>query len=123
MVKIKGAIHKNHIEYICSECLKNFGCRKADYLRHINKLKPCKKNNNIGEIVKINNELEDNDKKENNKELIIKKQNILNDTKVIANENKILIINNNELDNGNIIIDLINKMNFIVKQNNELDNT
>ena len=131
MVRKNGSKNKNHIEYICQECLKNFGCRKADYLKHSNNKKPCKKKNNIDEIEKMKNELEDNDndKKDidennlfNNKELIIKKQNILNDIKVVTNENKILIINNNELDNKNIIIDLISKMNFIVKQNNELKN-
>ena len=60
MVKTIGSKHKNHIEYICPECLKNFGCRKADYVRHSNKLKPCKKNN----IIKTENI--DNEKKKNN---------------------------------------------------------
>ena len=52
-----GVKNKNHVKYICSDCLKNFGCRKYEYENHINKKKPCKKNNIFQNNVDLNNYL------------------------------------------------------------------
>ena len=38
-------INKKLIEYICPNCLMNFGNKKSNHERHINRLKPCKKIN------------------------------------------------------------------------------
>ena len=36
-------IYKELIEYICNNCLKNFGNKKGNYKTHINRKYPCKK--------------------------------------------------------------------------------
>ena len=46
MTRTSGSKNKNHNEYICPECLKNFGCHKYHYANHINKKRSCKKKNN-----------------------------------------------------------------------------
>lgn len=55
MCKTKGSKNLHHIEYVCEKCLKNFGCRKYDYIRHLNKLKPCEKKNPVPILNQNNN--------------------------------------------------------------------
>jgi len=40
-------IYKDYIEYICDLCDKNFGNKKDNYERHLNRKYPCIKNSNI----------------------------------------------------------------------------
>jgi hypothetical protein len=100
-----GIKNKNHIEYICPNCLKNYGCRKYEYNVHINKLKPCKKKNIVSEQenkIEINDNIDIND-----------------------NQNTIFISKESSSDKNisgdkNIIHKLIQKMDLSIKQNNEL---
>jgi hypothetical protein len=100
-----GIKNKNHIEYICPNCLKNYGCRKYEYNIHMNKLKPCKKKNNIPTE---NNEINSNNNinKSNSNNVLIHDQSSSDD--------------NNSDDNKSIIHKLIQKMDLSIKQNNEL---
>ena len=80
MPRKTGSKNKEHKEYICPKCNKNFGCQKYMYNLHINKKFPCKNK-------MINDNDNDND---NNNE-------------------------NNNLKNN----DLLDKINFLIKQNEE----
>ena len=57
MTRKTGTKNKNHIEYICQNCNKNFGCQKYVYTKHINKKYPCKLKDELIEnkIVNSNN--------------------------------------------------------------------
>jgi hypothetical protein len=97
MGKIKGSKNFNHMEYICLTCLKNFGCRKSDYLRHLHNIKLCKKKNNIT-IEKINNHNDSNYDKLNNNDSN-KKDNCENIITDIKKSNNINVMNNNDITN------------------------
>ena len=90
MGRQKGHKNKIHIEYICDICLKKFN-QKNDYNRHLNKLNPCKKQININENNDINN-------------------NINNDVNDKINDDK---------NDDNIITKLIEKIDLVIKQNEE----
>jgi hypothetical protein len=45
MPKKKGDKNKNHIEYICPKCCKNYGNQKFHYENHIKRKTPCFKQN------------------------------------------------------------------------------
>ena len=97
MVRIIGSKNKNYIEYICDKCTKKFN-QKNDYLRHISKIKSCKKEM-INEQIK--NDLENNNKM------------------IIDNENKMII--NNEHDD-NINMELMKKIDYLIEQNKKINN-
>jgi uncharacterized C2H2 Zn-finger protein len=97
MVRIIGSKNKNYIEYVCDKCTKKFN-QKNDYLRHINKIKSCKKEM-INEQIK--NDLENNNKM------------------IIDNENKMII--NNEHDD-NINMELMKKIDYLIEQNKKINN-
>ena len=143
MVRINGTKNKNHIEYICPNCSKNFKCRKSDYLKHLNNLKPCVKKNNIIKIEKINNEKNDdlNDEKINFNEILdyksdddkiyiidsdnddfdIEKPNYNNI--LSGGKNDILYDKNDIFDNdNNMVLELMKKMDFLIKQNDKMNN-
>lgn len=116
MVKKLGDKNKNHVEYFCEICLKKF-LQKIDLIRHSKKIKPCKKNDTI-KIEKINNEKNNDDS--NNKKIYIldSKNDDLNIKK--TDYNNILDDNNDILDIGNnIVLELMKKMDFLIKQNEE----
>jgi len=142
MVRINGIKNKNHIEYICPNCLKNFKCRKSDYLKHLNNLKPCIKKNNFIKIENLNNNILEDEKLDfdektnfneildyksdddkiyiidnNNDDFDIEKPNYNNilGGGIDDNEN----MNNDIFDNKNIVFELMKKIDFIIKQNEE----
>ena len=113
MTRKSGSKNKNHIEYICPECLKNFGCYKYHYVNHINKKKSCKKDKDYElDNNEINIELENNNKANNNDIYI-------NDTNITDNENNNILGVGNDSDNKNID-ELSKKMDYLIKQNEEL---
>jgi hypothetical protein len=96
--------NKIYIEYICPRCKKNFGNHKYHYNNHITKKNPC---------------VLDLYKHENNKN----KTNVVenNDLLKVCEELKINQNTTEELKtNDNIIINLIEKMDILVKQNEEI---
>lgn len=133
MVKKIGDKNKIHTEYICLICLRNYGCRKSDYLRHKNRLNPCKPKNNIIKIENLNNiNLDDNSNDLNNN---------LNDLIDYSSEDEEFnldekpnytdILNNIDLDkndnnlndnNNNLIIEIMKKMDHLIKQNEKMSN-
>ena len=101
-----GAKSKNHIEYICPNCNKNFGCYKYVYTKHINKKYPCKPKDNIC----IKDEFDEDENNINN--------NLDNNNHNNTNNN----IDNKNLNTENpneIIISLLEKINELTKQNEE----
>jgi hypothetical protein len=104
-----GIKNKNHIEYICPNCLKNYGCRKYEYNVHMNKLKPCKKKNNIQTE---NNEVNSNNDKEIN--------DIFNDNNSYDNNFDDDESDDNNFDDIKAVSELTKKMDYLIKQNEEL---
>ena len=117
MTRKSGSKNKNHIEYICPECLKNFGCYKYHYVNHINKKKSCKKEKD-NDDENYNNII---DYEPNNTDIKIIDNQLLN----FDNIENIEVINTDDeknitnIDNKNIA-ELAKKMDYLIKQNEEL---
>jgi len=88
--------NESKIKYICPNCLKNFGNKKSDYIRHINKKNSCSSdiykkmeemNNYILKLEEINDKLIEEDKKlkEENDKLKEENENLKN--QIIINNN------------------------------------
>lgn len=130
MVKIKGSTHLKHVVYICDNCLKNFGCRKYDYLRHLNNAKQCKKNNNQDK----NDENIILDNKKSHNDILECRDDNSNHNNIFKNindksyENNDLIIefmkkiNNDILNLNDIISNLNNKITKLEEDNEKLKN-
>ena len=86
---------KNNIEYTCPKCLKSFGNHKYHLEVHLNRKNPCKPNN------PIDNEIDIHDDEINN-----------NSSITLQNEKLYL-------SQSDITVELLNKINFIIKQNEE----
>lgn len=99
-------INKTYIEYICPRCKKNFGNHKFHYNNHINKKNPCMIDLHKHENNKDSNNIQNNDV------LNICKEIKIND---ISND-----ITTNKSNNGNVMFNLIEKLDLLVKQNDEL---
>jgi hypothetical protein len=107
---------KEYKEYICPKCKKNFGNYKYHYEVHINKKKPC--DINFIEI-ENNNNISENFKHDENLINANNNQNINNNLDIDI-DNQQLNFNNIEIiDNKNIIIELMKKMDYLIKQNEE----
>jgi hypothetical protein len=99
-------IYKPYKEYICPNCNKNFGNYKNHYETHMNKKNPCiLKDNKINDNTIINNF---NNNIQNNDILNIYEEIKTNDTTT------------DEFKNNNVVLNLIEKMNILVKQNEEI---
>ena len=108
MPRKTGSKNKEHKEYICPKCNKNFGCQKYMYNLHINKKFPCK--NKI-----INDDENKNDNAENN----INNKDNNSDNYQNFNNDKIKIYKDNIIDNlkqSDNNINLIAKIDFILNQ-------
>ena len=107
---------ESKIKYICPNCLKNFGNKKSDYIRHINKKNSCSSdinkkmeemNNYILKLEEINDKLIEEDKKlkEENDKLIGEDKKLKEENEKLKEENEILknqIIVNNKTNITNI---------------------
>jgi hypothetical protein len=100
---MKGIKNKNHIEYICKNCLKNFGNKKYHYEIHLKKKKSCKTKNNVCDDTideniignKIENGIKNNIMDKNNS-VNTNTINIDNDGNIFEHEN----IKNNKCENN-----------------------
>lgn len=121
-------------KYICPNCLKDFGNDKYHLELHLNRVNPCKKNNDL----KKDNEIDDDNKINNdlnggkmNIEFKPDFKDILNyqyndDENIYFNDEKhnyndILKNKNNEI-NDDLIIEFMKKMDLIIKQNEKMNN-
>ncbi len=109
MCKKKGSKNTYHVEYICECCLKNFGCRKHDYIRHKNKIKPCEKKNIQIDIEKNNHDV-NNINNINEIEQIESYNNNNNNNKTINKSTSKIIIQNP------VQTELLEKINFLIDQ-------
>ena len=121
MVKKIGDKNKNHVEYPCEICLKKFS-QKIDYLRHKNKVKPCKPKNNIIKIENLN-DFDDNSNEDEEFDLDKKPNytNITNNIDFDKNDNN-LSNNSNDLNDNNLIVEIMKKMDYLIKQNEKINN-
>ncbi len=103
MTRKNGVKNKNHIEYICPICLKNFGCHKFHLTNHINKKKPCKKNDLIQNNIDLHNNLND--------------LNNLNNLNDLENSDDLEHLDKDDKDLFLQI--MIKKMDCLIKQNDE----
>jgi hypothetical protein len=134
--------------YICPNCLKDFGNDKYNLELHLNRINPCKKNNDLKN--KNDKEKEKNDDLKNEKEKEI--NNDLNGDKnyIFNNENihyndilsdflteeendeifekpnyNDILKNNNEINgdmDNSLIFEFMKKMDLIIKQNEKMNN-
>ena len=116
MVKKIGDKNKNHTEYICLICLRNYGCRKSDYLRHKNRLNPCKPKNNIIKIENLKNIDFDN----NSNDFDNNSNDFDNNSNDFDNNSNDFDNNSSDL-NNNLIIEMIKKMDLLIKQNEKMN--
>jgi hypothetical protein len=93
---MSNSVKKNHIEYICPNCLKNFKNSKYHYEVHINKKYQCVTKNDFHANIDVN---------------------VNGDLKIQSN----LSDKTNELDDkDNIVTDLLDKINTLIDQSNEI---
>ena len=96
--------NESKIKYICPNCCKNFGNKKSDYIRHINKKNSCtsdinikmeEMNNYIIKLKEENEKLVEEDKKikEENEKLKEENENLKKQA-IIYNDNSTNITNN-----------------------------
>lgn len=129
---------KNKIKkrYICPNCLKDFGNLKYQLELHLNRVNPCKKNtNNVDKNINNNNNDNDNTNGdlENYNDMILnfkpisKNNTILNNSENSKNIIYDILLNEEETNNKNIsqsenlIYDLIKKMDFLIQQNEKMN--
>lgn len=105
MGRIKGTKNKNHIEYVCDNCLKKFN-QKNDFTRHKNRLNPCEKKTKVNTDCNENNCNQTNNDETNNNET----------------SNEEYIEDDNIDDNEDLVKNLIKKINYVIKQNEEFKN-
>ncbi len=112
---------ESKIKYICPNCLKNFGNKKSDYIRHINKKNSCTSDINI-KMEEMNNYI--TKLKEENEKLVEKNEKLVEEDKKIKEENEKLKEENENLKKQAIIYNNCNNTynNFILQINN-FDNT
>jgi hypothetical protein len=105
-------------KYICPNCLKDFGNDKYHLELHLNRVNPCKKNNDLngGEM---NIEFKPDFKDILNYQYNDDENIYFNDEK--PNYNDILKNKNNEI-NDDLIIEFMKKMDLIIKQNEKMNN-
>jgi hypothetical protein len=94
---------KIYIKYICPKCKKNFGNHKYQYINHVNRKNPC--------IILLNDNAIINNPDNNTQN---------NDILNICEEIKTKNITTDELKNSNVMFNLIEKLDLLVKQNEEL---
>ena len=106
--------NKIYIEYICPRCKKNFGNLKYHYNNHINKKNPCilllNKNDDI-----ITNVIETDYNNINIENIKNKKDIILNICGDLKTNNNITEESNNDI----MMINLMEKIDLLIKQNEE----
>ena len=120
-----GTKNKNHIEYICEKCLKSYGCYKYQYEAHLNRKNPCKpkiileSTDNFDIFSTVNEIVED----------IV--DNIFNEKNIDTKKNVDVEKNNDEINfdfvkeeiigsDNKLMIKLIEKIDHLIKQNEEL---
>jgi hypothetical protein len=90
-----GIKNKNHIEYICKKCLKNFGCYKYQYDLHLNRKKPCK-SKDITILNDSNNDINDDNNEKKTEEIILNeypKSTTIDDINLFQDINNTSLIN------------------------------
>lgn len=109
--------NESKIKYICPNCCKNFGNKKSDYIRHINKKNSCSSDINI-KIEEMNNYIIK--LKEENVKLVEENEKLVEEDKKIKEENNKLKEENENLKNQTIIYNNCNNTynNFILQINN-----
>ena len=113
---------ESKIKYICPNCLKNFGNKKSDYIRHINKKNSCSSNINI-KMEEMNNYIIK--LKEENEKLVEENEKLVEEDKKIKEENEKLKEENENLKKQAIIYNdnSTNITNNFILQINNFDDT
>ena len=118
---------ESKIKYICPNCLKSFGNKKSDYIRHINKKNNCTSVINI-KMEEMNNYI--TKLKEENEKLVEKNEKLVEEDKKIKEENEKLKEENESLKKQAIVYkntyntdNSTNITNNFILQINNFDNT
>jgi hypothetical protein len=110
-------INKNNVEYVCPKCLKSFGNHKYHLDVHLNKKYPCGPKDTIKQNKSISN-IDSNI--DNNIDVNSKIEFVgLSDNKINNEHSEKANLDNFELSQTDITIELLNKINLIIKQNEE----
>jgi len=105
------------IKYICPNCCKNFGNKKSDYIRHINKKNSCTSDVNI-KMEEMNNYIKK--LREENEKLVEKNEKLVEEDKKIKEENDKLKEENDKLKEEN---ENLKKQAIIYKNTYNTDNS